>query len=61
VFGAPAHLGEAPSWITENLRDPGFHAPLGLLYYGITQSEHALPGRRRGGFLANVSRLFASS
>mgnify|MGYP003346519835 FL=1 len=29
VFGVPAHLGEAPTWVSENLRDPGYHTALG--------------------------------
>jgi cell division protein FtsA len=62
VFGAPARLGEAPSWVNENLRDPGFHTALGILYYGVSaQGERAAAGRRRGGFLHNVTRLFAST
>lgn len=59
VFGVPAHLGEAPAGVTENLRDPGYHTALGLLYYGLSsQSERASP-RRRGGLLGRVSQLFA--
>jgi cell division protein FtsA len=62
VFGVPAHLGETPSWVAENLRDPGYHTALGLLYYGVTaQSERAATGRGRGGFVASVKRLFASA
>jgi cell division protein FtsA len=62
VFGTPAHLGEAPSWVAENLRDPGFHTALGLLYYGVSaQADNAARGRRRGGFLRGVTRLFAHS
>jgi cell division protein FtsA len=62
VFGVPAHLGEAPTWVAENLRDPGYHTALGLLYYGVSaQSERAAPARRGGGFLSNVKRLFASA
>ncbi len=62
VFGAPARLGEAPSWITENLRDPGFHTALGILYYGVSaQGDPGSAGRRKGGFLRNVTRLFAST
>jgi cell division protein FtsA len=58
VFGVPAHLGEAPTWVAENLRDPGYHTALGLLYYGVnSRPESAGGGRRRGGIL---SRLFAS-
>ena len=62
VFGVPAHLGEAPRWVTENLRDPGFHTGLGLLYYGVSaQTEKSPPVRRAGGFLSGVKRLFANS
>jgi cell division protein FtsA len=62
VFGAPARLGEAPSWVNENLRDPGFHTALGVLYYGVSaQGESAAATRRKGGFLQSVTRLFAST
>jgi cell division protein FtsA len=61
VFGVPAHLGEAPTWVSENLRDPGYHTALGLLYYGVSvQAENVAPARRGGGFLSGVKRLFAS-
>ncbi len=60
VFGVPAHLGEAPSWVNENLRDPGYHTALGLLYYGVSShGEKSAPARRNNGFLTNVKRLFA--
>ena len=62
IFGVPAHLGEAPAWVSENLRDPGYHTALGLLYYGVSsQTERALPARRSGGFLTGVRRLFANA
>jgi cell division protein FtsA len=62
VFGTSAHLGEAPSWVAENLRDPGFHTALGVLYYGVNaQAENAAGVRRRGGFLRGVTRLFANA
>jgi cell division protein FtsA len=62
VFGVPAHLGDAPSWVAENLRDPGYHTALGLLYYGVTaQGDRAAVSRNRGGWIANVKRLFASA
>jgi cell division protein FtsA len=48
--------------VNENLRDPGFHTALGTLYYGVSAlSERANTARRKGGFLRNVSRLFAST
>lgn len=62
VFGVPAHLGETPSWVSENMRDPVNHTALGLLYYGVSASlDRASSGRRSGGFLGNVKRLFANA
>ena len=62
VFGTQARLGEAPSWVNENLRDPGYHTALGTLYYGVSaQGDRAALSRRKGGFLQNMSRLFAST
>ncbi|MEI6463140.1 MAG: cell division protein FtsA [Verrucomicrobiota bacterium] len=62
VFGVPAHLGEAPTWISENLRDPSYHTALGLLYYGVNaKAEKTKSPRRRGGLLESVTRLFAQS
>ncbi len=61
VFGAPARLGEAPNWVNENLRDPGYHTALGVLYFGVSsQGERAAATRRRGGFFQSVSRLFGA-
>jgi cell division protein FtsA len=62
VFSAPARLGEAPSWVADNLRDPGYHTALGILYYGVNSlSDQTSATRRKGGFLRNVTRLFAST
>ena len=62
VFGVPARLGEAPMWVSENLRDPGYHTALGLLYYGVSaQAEKATGSRRRRGFLSGMKRLFANA
>ena len=62
VFGVPARLGEAPSTVADNLREPGFHTALGLLHYGINaQGDRALGARSKAGFFKSVSRLFASS
>ncbi len=59
VFGVPAHLGEAPSWVNENLRDPGFSTVLGLLYYGLaSQTERNAPQRRKRSF---IEKLFATT
>lgn len=61
VFGVPAHLGEAPSSVSQSLRDPGYSTTLGLLYYGLSnQSESAAATprqpRRKAGLL---QRMFA--
>ena len=61
VFGTAARLGEAPSWVNENLRDPGYHTALGTLYYGVSgQGDRIAAARGKGGFLQSVTRLFAS-
>ncbi|MGA3007445.1 MAG: cell division FtsA domain-containing protein, partial [Opitutaceae bacterium] len=58
VFGTNARLGEAPSWIGENLRDPGCSTALGLLHFTLNaQADRAAPPRRRGGLL---SKLFSA-
>src|ERR1035438_9192929 len=62
IFGTPARLGEAPSWINENLRDPGFHTALGILYYGVgAQGDKSAAASGRGGFLRKMTRLFSST
>jgi cell division protein FtsA len=62
IFGVPAHLGEAPTSVSENLRDPGYHTALGLLYYGVSaQSEKNSGPRRKSGFLSGMKKLFATS
>ena len=62
VFGVPAHLGETPGWVAEDLREPGYQTALGLLYYGVTSRADETSSRRRsGGFLRSVTRLFATS
>jgi cell division protein FtsA len=62
VFGVPAHLGETPGWVAENLRDPGYNTALGLLYYGVSaHNEKTTAPRKSGGFLSGVRRLFANS
>jgi len=57
VFGVPAHLGEAPTSVGENLRDPGCNTALGLLFYGLSSQASApsAPRRRKAGLL---QRLF---
>jgi cell division protein FtsA len=62
VFGVPAHLGEAPAWVSEHLREPGYHTALGLLYYGLSaQAEKSPPLRKSNGFLTGVKKLFATA
>ncbi len=57
VFGASARLGEAPSWIGENLRDPGYATALGLLHFTLNaQADRATAPRR-----SLLSKLFANT
>jgi cell division protein FtsA len=57
VFGASARLGEAPSWIGENLRDPGYSTALGLLHFSLNaQADRATAPRR-----SLLSKLFATA
>lgn len=60
IFGVPARLGEAPGWVAENLRDPGFSSVLGLLQYGISSRPDVAPPRRRTRAPAWVGKLFAN-
>jgi cell division protein FtsA len=60
VFGVPGRLGEPPSWVTEDLRDPGFSTVLGLLFYGLNaQAEQHTAARRSGGFFQHNKRILA--
>jgi cell division protein FtsA len=62
VFNLPVHLGETPGWVAENLRDPGYHTALGLLYYGVhAQAERTGGNGRRRGFMSKLSRLFVNA
>src|SRR5580693_4470827 len=57
VFGASARLGEAPSWIGENLRDPGYSTALGLLHFTLNAPVDRATAPRRG----LLSKLFANA
>jgi cell division protein FtsA len=60
VFGVPVHLGETPGWVSEDLRDPGYHTALGVLYYGVTsRADKLAPARSSGGFFSSVKKIFA--
>jgi cell division protein FtsA len=58
VFGVSAHLSEAPSWVSENLRDPSFSTVLGLLHYGLSSRPEVPTARSRSSGL--LKKLFAS-
>jgi cell division protein FtsA len=58
IFGVPGRLGEAPAWVSDELREPGFSTVLGLLYYGLNaQADRTSAARRSGGFLQNIKRI----
>jgi cell division protein FtsA len=56
VFGVPAHLGEPPSSVSQNLRDPSYSTSLGLLYYGLSSQTDTAPRpqRRKVGFFQKI-------
>jgi cell division protein FtsA len=58
VFGVAGRLGEAPAWVADELRDPGYSTVLGLLYYGLSsQAAQASAARHPGGFLQFLKRI----
>jgi cell division protein FtsA len=60
VFGVPVHLGETQNWVSEDLRDPGYHTALGVLYYGVTsRADKLAPSKGSGGFFSSVKKIFA--
>jgi cell division protein FtsA len=62
VFGVPGRLGEPASWVSDELRDPGFSTALGLLYFGLSSHAERVPGARRsGGLLQSLKRILVSS
>ncbi len=61
VFGVPARLGEAPGWVAENLRDPGFSSVLGLLHYGLSARAEMAPSRSRPRAPGWMRKLFATA
>ena len=48
VFGLAARVAESPSWVKEDLRDPGYSTVLGLLHHGLNTTSEAPPPRREG-------------
>lgn len=62
VFGVPGRLGGPPSWVSDELRDPGFSTALGLLYFGLSSQAERSPGTRRsGGIFQSLKRILAPS
>jgi cell division protein FtsA len=62
VFGVPGRLGEPASWVADELRDPGFSTPLGLLYFGLnSQADRRPAARRSNGILQSLKRILVAS
>ena len=62
VFGLNARRGESPSWVKDELKDPVFSTVLGIFQFGLRGAhEHAVPPRRKTGFLSSLTKIFASS
>jgi cell division protein FtsA len=61
VFGLPGRLGEAASWVADELRDPGFSTPLGLLYFGLNSQTDRVPAARHSdSILGSLRRILVS-
>lgn len=61
VFGVHARVGEAPGWVAENLRDPGFSSVLGLLQYGLSSRTDLAAPKRRTRTPGWIGKLFANA
>jgi cell division protein FtsA len=62
VFGVPGRLGEPAAWVADELRDPGFSTPLGLLYFGLnSQAERPAAAGRSNGILQSLKRILVAS
>ncbi len=61
VFGLPARRGEAPGWVKDELKDPGFSTVLGVFQFGLRAlSENTAPARRpRRSVFESFSKLFS--
>ena len=58
VLDLPARIGENPTWVREDLRDPEYSCVLGLLYYGLTAERSAEEEKPKAGLFGKMSRLF---
>ena len=61
VFGVQAHVGEAPGWVAENLRDPSFSSVLGLLQYGLSSRTDLAAPKKRTRAPGWIGKLFATA
>jgi len=61
VFGVQARVGEAPGWVAENLRDPGFSSVLGLLQFGLSSRADVAAPRGAARATSWVKKLFATA
>jgi cell division protein FtsA len=62
VFGVTGRIGEPAPWVTDELRDPGFSTPVGLLYFGLnSQTERLASTRQSNGLLQSLKRILVAS
>lgn len=58
VFGVQARLGETSKWVANpDLRQPEFNTALGLLYFGLKNSNPK-PTKNRRGLMNKIGQLF---
>ena len=62
VFGLNTRRGESPAWVKDELKDPMFSTVLGIFQFGLRGAqEHAVPPRRKTGFLSSLTKIFTTS
>lgn len=59
VFDVDVRLGDNPSWVADNLRDPEYSTVLGLLNYALRSKEkREVLKVKKGGILNRVAKIF---
>ena len=58
ILGVAVRVGENPTWVREDLREPEYSTVLGLLYYGLTAQRSETEESPPDGLMKKVARMF---
>jgi cell division protein FtsA len=62
VFGVITRRGELPTNLADELRDPQYSTVLGLLFYGLNQTNERHSSKQQGGgLLSRITRIFTNA